>query len=116
MKNHLMPRHEVSIVSALMVVLAIAFVGFANAGCGDNEPTLSEFVEDLAESTCTRQIRCGWTELEQKECEMQVHEYLCSSYDCTRKYTPTEAEIECVATYPDVACETTQHVCTVGGM
>ncbi len=112
--NSLYPRREGRIVVVIVAVLGTAFMGLAHGGCTTEEPKLSDFVEDFAHSTCTRQIRCGWTELEQQECERQVQDYLCSHLDCTNEYVPADSEMECLVQYEDLACEITQSVCTFG--
>lgn len=80
------------------------------AGCG-NTPTVGDFVDDWAVSTCSRQVRCGWFNGQQDLCEQEVWQFLCSSYDCNRPYEPSESVLECVSAYADAACSDPISVC-----
>lgn len=73
-------------------------------GCA-TEPTVGDFVDDWAESTCSRQVRCGFTKETPEQCELGSHEFFCKNYDCGREYSPPQSVTDCLRSYESASCD-----------
>lgn len=80
------------------------------AGCG-NTPTVGDFVDDWAASTCSRQIRCGWTTAVMNLCELEVRQLMCEAYDCGHPYEPSQIVLDCIADYAEASCSDPIPIC-----
>lgn len=83
-------------------------------GACDQPPTVGDAVQLIAESTCQRFIRCGWTtETDMDQCVQHAVDELCSTLRCGAEYSRLDNVEACTEQYATLDCSVTQHVCTL---
>lgn len=81
-------------------------------GCAEQDPTVGDAIDLIAEGTCERFIRCGWTDLSMERCEFAVRNHYCEKLDCFAPYDVAPVE-ECFEDYVVAHCNDPLPVCTL---